>query len=238
MRRRRAQMLIGGLQKSSLIDFRGKIAAVVFLQGCNFYCPYCHNPELVIPMLLHPLSKENLFSFLKTRINKLDGVVISGGEPTIHKDLPEFIREIKNMGFLIKLDTNGTNPIMLEKLINEKLVDYAAMDIKTSLDEYKKVVRREINISDILKSMKILAEGKIDYEFRTTVVKGLLTFDNFSKINDTFKTMPKIKRYYLQKFQKSKHIDEAFLNAETFEDDDFQKLKNLFKETVEFCMVR
>ncbi|MDO5437408.1 MAG: anaerobic ribonucleoside-triphosphate reductase activating protein [bacterium] len=238
-------MLIGGFQKSSLIDFKGRIAAVVFTQGCNFSCPYCHNPELVISMLSRPYSKEEIFSFLKTRINKLDGVVISGGEPTIHKDLPEFIKEIKNMGFEVKLDTNGTNPLMLKRLLDEKLLDYIAMDIKTSLLDYSRLIRREVKIENIKNSMEIIVKSGIEYEFRTTVVKGLLGADNFIKINEEFVKLrkllhdeEKIKAYYLQKFQKSKHIDENFMNAKTFDDEEFEKLVKMFRENAEICLVR
>lgn len=235
-------MLIGGLQKSSLIDFKGKIAAVVFLQGCNLYCPYCHNPELVIPMLSRPLEEGEVLSFLDTRIGKLDGVVISGGEATIHKDLPEFIKKIKEKGFSVKLDTNGTNPSMLKALIKDGLIDYVAMDIKTAFDCYKNIVRRDVNVDLIKESASILATGAVDYEFRTTVVKGLMTIGTFEDINNDFKNLikdgKKIKRYYLQRFQKSKHIDENFLNAKTFEDEEFKKVTDIFKETVELCMVR
>lgn len=231
-------MLIGGLVKSSLIDYPKKIAAVVFLQGCNFSCPYCHNPEIVNPVVFKPFSEEEFFSFLKNRINKLDGVVISGGEPTIHKDLYEFIKKIKDMGFLIKLDTNGTNPEILKKLIKDKMLDYIAMDIKAPFDEYETVTRRKVNTDNIKESLNIINRGFADYEFRTTVVKGLLTFDSFVKINDSFKEMKKIKRYYLQKFQKSKHLDESYENRTTFEDEEFLKLEKLFSDTVEFFMVR
>lgn len=234
-------MLIGGFQKSSLIDFKGKIAAIVFLQGCNFSCPYCHNPELVIPMLAHPVFEDEIFAFLKTRINKLDGVVISGGEPTIHKGLDEFIKKIKDMGFAIKLDTNGTNPSVVQDLLDKKLLDYIAMDIKTSINHYKNVVRREVNLDNIKKTMELIVNSGIDYEFRTTVVKELMSFSDFEEINKMFKSLAKegkIKRYYLQKFQKSKHVDENFLNATTFEDDEFNKLEEMFKQTVDFVMVR
>ena len=142
------------------------------------------------------------------------------------------------MGFLIKLDTNGTNPFILKKLIKDKLVDYIAMDIKAPFDEYENVTRRKVNIDDIKESADIINKGNTDYEFRTTVVEGLLTFDSFVKINDVFKRMKKIKRYYLQKFQKSKHIDKTFIDKKTFSDDEFLKLEKLFKNTTEFFMVR
>lgn len=231
-------MLIGGLQKSSLLDYRGKIAAIVFLQGCNFSCPYCHNPELVIPMLSHPISQEFVLDFLKTRVKKLDGVVISGGEPTIHKDLPEFIEKIKNLGFDIKLDTNGTNPDMLQNLMKADLLNYVAMDIKTNFDDYKRVVRRETCPEAVKKSAEIVVKSGIDYEFRTTVVEGLLTLQNFEKINKDFKNISKdgkIRRYYLQRFQKSKHVDETFADKKTFSDADFDLAVNILDsvETVE-----
>lgn len=231
-------MLIGGFQKSSLIDYRGKIAAIVFLQGCNFACPYCHNPELVLPMRLNPISENAIIDFLKTRINKLDGVVITGGEATIHKDLPQFIEKIKNLGFCIKLDTNGTNPIMLKNLINNNLLDYIAMDIKTNFDDYKNVVKRDINIDDIKKSAKIIVNSKIDYEFRTTVVSGMVDFEKIKKdFDEILPVNAKIKRYYLQRFQKSKHLDETFINAKTLDDEEFNEVIKIFNN-VEFIEVR
>ena len=142
------------------------------------------------------------------------------------------------MGFLIKLDTNGTNPEILKKLIKDKMLDYIAMDIKAPFDEYETVTRRKVNTDNIKESLNIINRGFVDYEFRTTVVKGLLTFDSFVKINDSFKEMKKIKRYYLQKFQKSKHLDESYENRTTFEDEEFLKLEKLFSDTVEFFMVR
>lgn len=160
-------MLIGGLQKSSLIDYPGKIAAVIFTQGCNFRCPYCHNPELVngergtINGKCHEMA---VLEFLKKRIGKLDGVVITGGEPTLHNNLPEFIKQIKNLGFAIKLDTNGTNPEMLKQLIDEKLIDYVAMDIKAPLDKYSEIVCTKVDTDKILKSIGILKNSNIkDY---------------------------------------------------------------------------
>ncbi|MCD8025200.1 MAG: anaerobic ribonucleoside-triphosphate reductase activating protein [Candidatus Gastranaerophilales bacterium] len=231
-------MLIGGLQKSSLIDYKGKIAAVVFLSGCNFSCPFCHNPELVIPPFSSYMEEYELFDFLKTRKQKLDGVVISGGEPTIHSSLPEFAKKIKDLGFCLKLDTNGTNPFMLEKMLDEKLLDYIAMDIKTAFDEYKTAVRLDIDIEKIKQSMRLLAAKAPDYEFRTTVVRGLHTFNSFGKINEEFKKVGKIKRYYLQKFQKSKHVDESYINAQTFGESELKELTALFYDSCDFVQVR
>src|SRR5699024_7355004 len=134
---------------------------------CNFNCPYCHNPELVISNIIEPIDINSIYSFLKKRKGLLDGVVITGGEPTLHKKLPEFIKNIKDMGYLIKLDTNGSNPNMVEELIENKLVDYIAMDIKAPFDEYNNIITKEINIENVKKTFKLLVQNKVDYEFRT-----------------------------------------------------------------------
>ena len=234
------KVLIGGFQKSSLIDFKGRIAAIVFLQGCNFCCPYCHNPELIRPMTADPLDFDSILEFLKTRTGKLDGVVITGGEPTLHKDLPELIRSVKELNFEVKLDTNGTNPKVVSELLGEGLIDYVAMDIKASLENYQKVTVKPVDIEKIKNSISMLVNGNIEYEFRTTVVDKLLCYDDFIRINEMFKEFApkKIKAYYLQKFQPSKHVNENYINAKTFEDDEFDKLVKLFGQTAEFVGVR
>lgn len=231
-------MLIGGINKSSLIDYPKKISAVVFLMGCNFNCPYCHNPELVISNIIEPIDINSIYSFLNSRKGLLDAVVITGGEPTLHKKLPEFIKNIKDMGYLIKLDTNGSNPLMVEELIENKLVNYIAMDIKAPFDEYRNIVSKEVNIENVQKTFKLLIQNKVDYEFRTTVVSNLLNYDSFVKINEIFKKEGKIKKYYLQRFKKSKHLNENYLNAKTLTDEEFEKVSLLFKNTVEEFMVR
>ena len=231
-------MQIGGITKSSLIDYPKKISAVIFLIGCNFNCPYCHNPELVISNIIEPIDINTIYSFLKKRKGLLDGVVITGGEPTLHKKLPEFIKNIKDMGYLIKLDTNGSNPNMVEELIENKLVDYIAMDIKAPFDEYNNIITKEINIENVKKTFKLLVQNKVDYEFRTTVVSNLLNYESFVKINEIFKKEGKIKKYCLQRFKKSKHLNEFYLNAKTLADEEFEKVSLLFKNTVEEFMVR
>ncbi len=235
-----SKVLIGGFQKSSLIDFKGRIAAVVFLQGCNFSCPYCHNPELVRPMTIEPVKLSYITDFLNTRKGKLDGVVITGGEPTLHEGLPYLIETIRNLGFEIKLDTNGSNPDITKSLVNEGLVDYVAMDIKTSFENYQKVTIRNVDVEKIKQTAEFLINGDVEYEFRTTVVDKLLCYDDFVQINDFFKSFApkKIKSYYLQKFQPSKHINEDYKNAKTFEDEEFEKVVCLFNDTVEFVAVR
>lgn len=231
-------MQIGGITKSSLIDYPKRISAVIFLIGCNFNCPYCHNPELVISNIIEPIDINTIYSFLKKRKGLLDGVVITGGEPTLHKKLPEFIKNIKDMGYLIKLDTNGSNPNMVEELIENKLVDYIAMDIKAPFDEYNNIITKEINIENVKKTFKLLVQNKVDYEFRTTVVSNLLNYESFVKINEIFKKEGKIKKYCLQRFKKSKHLNEFYLNAKTLTDEEFEKVSLLFKNTVEEFMVR
>lgn len=220
-------MQTGGFQKSSLIDYPGKISAIIFTQGCNFKCPYCHNPELGGKCNFTPYESSAIFGFLKSRVGKLDGVVITGGEPTIQKDLPDFIQKIKDIGFSVKLDTNGTNPEMLKKLIDENLVDYIAMDIKAPIEKYSQIAHTNANTDDILKSIKLLKNSNIDYEFRTTVVKSQLLPGDFEEIGKIIKGC---KKYYLQRFIPTKTIDKSFLEQTTYLDEEFVPiLKNLRK---------
>ena len=212
-------MLIGGLQKTSLIDFPKKIAAIVFTRGCNFRCPYCHNPELVSSGY-ESLDENYVFDFLKTRTGKLDGVVVTGGEPCLQKNLVEFLRGIKKLGFQIKLDTNGSEFNTLEKIIGENLADYIAMDIKAPLEKYESVVRTNVNIQNIQKSINLIMSSGIDYEFRTTITKELLNVDDFFDIGEMIKGADK---YYLQKFLLSKVLDESFKSASSFNDEEFNE---------------
>ena len=200
-------MRIGGLQKITLIDYPGKVAATVFFIGCNFRCRFCYNSDLVLPERIKKqktISQKIFFNFLKARKNLLEGVCIGGGEPTIYKDLPEFIKKIKKMSFLVKLDTNGTNPTMLKQLIDKKLVDYVAMDIKAPKGNYEEVVGKKINIKNIEESIKILKKGKVDYEFRTTIVPTLHKKEDIIKIAQWIKPA---KKYFLQNFLQKSTID-------------------------------
>ena len=234
-------MLIGGLQKTSLIDFPNKISAVIFTQGCNFRCPYCHNPELINGKWKIENGKchdKSVLEFLKKRVGKLDGVVITGGEPTLHADLPEFIKQIKDMGFAVKLDTNGTNPEMLQQLINEKLIDYVAMDIKAPIDKYSDLVCAKVDTEDILNSMEILKNSNIDYEFRTTVVKSQLSHADFEKIGALLKVINGTPKYYLQRFLPTKILDESFLTQETYSDEEFIPIIEELKKYVKSVVLR
>lgn len=233
-------MIIGGFQKSSLIDFPGCISAVIFTQGCNFRCPYCHNPELISPenpSPLTPLPQEarGIIGFLKTRVGKLDGVVITGGEPTLHGDLPEFIREIRGLGFKVKLDTNGSNPGMLKSLLDENLLDYVAMDIKAPIDKYEEVVCFGVDAETILNSIDLLKTSSIDFEFRTTIVKSQLAPEDFEKIGEMIKGA---KKYYLQKFVPTKTLNKTFMWQETYSDEEFELIAQNLQTCVEEVILR
>ena len=229
-------MLVGGFQKCSMIDYPDKLSAIVFAQGCNFRCPYCHNPELVLPEKFNvPMREDEIIDFLKTRVGKLDGVVLTGGEISLQKDLFEFAKKVKDLGFLIKLDTNGSKPDVIKKFLDEKLVDYFAMDIKTSSKKYNMFFATKINFSNILNSIKIIMNSGIDYEFRTTVVKTLLDKDDFIEIGELIKGA---KKYYLQKFVPTKLFDESYVNAETYSDEEFEEIILILKKYVSFVSLR
>lgn len=228
-------MRIGGLEKMSLIDFPDTIACIVYTIGCNFACPYCHNPELVNDTCDREYSTQEIFDFLEKRKGLLDGVVITGGEPTLHDDLLEFISEIKKRGFKVKLDSNGTNPKMLKKAIERKLVDYIAMDIKSPLEVYHKTVARPVDTQAIRESIKILMENNVPYEFRTTIIKSLLSFDDIEKIAQEIKGA---KKYYLQKFVPTKILNPQFKKKVTYTDEEFSELKKLSEKYIKECYVR
>ena len=191
-------MLIHGLQKMTLLDYPGYVACTVFLSGCDFRCPYCHNFELVNGTADPIMDEDEFFGFLGKRKGLIDGVCISGGEPLLHKDIEIFIRKIREMGYKIKLDTNGYHPDMLKKLIDEGLLDYIAMDIKNSIAKYSLTVNvPNIDTSIIKKSISIIMHSGVDYEFRTTVAGGLHEVDDFEQIGFLIQNA---KAYYLQQF--------------------------------------
>ena len=192
-------MNILGFQKMTLLDFPGKVACTIFLGGCNFRCPFCHNASLVTHIDDSKSIPENeVLDFLKKRIGLIDGVCITGGEPLINNDIDSFIKKIKDMGYLVKLDTNGSFPDKLISLVENGLIDYVAMDIKNSKEKYSVTADcKNFKIGDIEKSVEFLLSGKVDYEFRTTVVKQLHTLDDISQIGQWIKGA---KRYFLQNF--------------------------------------
>lgn len=198
-------MIIGGLQKTSFVDYPDKIACTVFLHGCNFRCGYCHNPELVTGERRSLYDEGEVLDFLEKRKKYIQAVCISGGEPTINEGLEFFLRKIKDKGFLIKLDTNGSNPAVLLDLKNQGLVDYAAMDIKGSKELYPAIIGREhIDFrDDVEKGMTIITQFP-NYEFRTTILRGLHDAKNFSEMMEWIKDCcggGKLERYSLQGFR-------------------------------------
>lgn len=229
-------MKIGGLQKVSLIDYPGLICAVVFLQGCNFKCPYCHNPELVNPQLFQPVLNENeVLKFLETRRGKLDAVTVTGGEPTIQSDLVPFIKKIKKMGFAVKLDTNGSQPQVIQALFNEKLLDFIAMDIKGPLEKYESIVSAPVESHKIKESIKSILKAGIPHEFRTTIVQSQLTPKDILKIATLISGSEK---YILQKYIPIKILDENFLREKSFSDNELEKIKKRLEKIIPSVIVR
>jgi pyruvate formate lyase activating enzyme len=191
-------MIFGGLQKFSLSDFPGMIAAILFTRGCGFRCPYCHNPELVDPARYAPVYPLGMVKkFLLSRKGRLQGVVLTGGEPTQQTDLPEFLSEVKDMGFAVKLDTNGTNPSMLRCLVADRLVDFIAMDVKAPLARYAETVRAPVETGYLLRSVEVILRSGLPHEFRTTFVESLLSVDDILEIARLVKGCQK---YVLQRF--------------------------------------
>jgi len=229
-------MKIGAFQRFSLIEYPGKISAIIFCQGCNFRCPYCYNRELVLPELFQPLLlEEEILDFLAKRRGKLEAVTITGGEPALQPDLNSFISRLKGMEYLVKVDTNGSIPIVLEEWIQSRLVDYIAMDIKGPLDKYGEITRSGIDPDKILQSIGILMASGVDYEFRTTVVQSLLTGDDILKIA---RLIAGAKRYALQRFLASKTLDDSFMDKRTFSDEAFDLLTAEIRPFVKSLILR
>jgi pyruvate formate lyase activating enzyme len=232
-------MKILGLQKQSLIEYPGRISAVVFLGGCNLRCSFCYVPHLVLPEEIEKqkeIPQKEIFSFLKERRNFLEAVAVSGGEPTLNKDLPDFIKKIKKLGYLVELETNGTNPKMLKFLIDKKLVDYVAMDVKHRLNNFEKykkitggVLTREM-FENIKKSVKILLSGKVNYELRTTIMKE---FHKKEDILEICKEIQGAKIYYLQNYQKNHTI-----SGKTFTPFDEKEIEEIVKEGQKFVNIK
>ena len=273
-------MKISSLQKTTLVDFPGKVAATVFTRGCSFACPFCHNPELVLPKKFLPLmDEEKILEFFEKRAGQLGGVCITGGEPTLQPDLPEFIVKLKKLGYAVKLDTNGWNPEILKKLIDAGNIDYIAMDIKAAPNKYleaagiqkskiknqndnKKCKNSQPNIIEchsgldpessslsfrhpdevgtrnlmslIKKSIKLIMSSGIDYEFRTTVVRPIHEVKDFEEIGKLIKGA---KRYYIQNFVRSKHIDEH-QKFKPFTDEELLSAQEIAKQCIKKVNIR
>ena len=198
-------MRIAGLQKLTLLDFPGTVACTVFTGGCNLRCPFCHNASLVLPQRqTEEESVQSLMAFLKKRQGVLEGVAITGGEPLLHADIPELLENIRALGYRIKLDTNGTNPKLLRQIVSDGLVDRVAMDIKSSPEKYAETVGIPgFDLTPIEQSREFLLSGAVEYEFRTTVVKGIHTLQD---IEGAARWIAGAKEYYLQQFKDSGDI--------------------------------
>ena len=229
--------MICGLQKMTLLDYPGKIACTVFLGGCNFRCPFCHNSELFMGKPEKLMEDEEFFKFLQSRKGLLDGVCVSGGEPTLYKDLPAFIARIKELGYLVKLDTNGSRPEVVKKLVEENLVDYIAMDVKNSPAMYAQTVGLEtMDLAPIEESLRLLINGNVDYELRTTLVSQLhsaASIQDMGRWLVSIVTGKKPKRLFLQSFVDRDTVLFSGLSApEPETTKEFQKILVPFAQTV------
>jgi pyruvate formate lyase activating enzyme len=229
-------MVVGGLQKTSLIDYPGKISCVLFLSGCNFHCPYCHNPQLVNGSV-EGIEQADVLSYLKKRKDLLDGVVVSGGEPTIHKDLPVLLDQIKILGYPVKLDTNGTRPQMVRRLIENGLVDYIAMDIKSDPRNYPGCITTDHDPEAILSSIDVIRKSGLVYEFRTTCVKPIIRPNDLRAITNV---IAGAMLYVLQHFRDTRVLDPEYLevNGVVYGEEELLHLKSIIEHRVKKCIVR
>jgi pyruvate formate lyase activating enzyme len=230
-------MLFGGIQKSTLIDYPGKIGCVLFFSGCNFHCPYCHNPELAKGQAVDPWTEQAAYNFLEKRKGFLGGVVISGGEPTLQPDVVRICRTIRQMGYPIKLDTNGSRPKVLEELISGGLVDYVAMDIKTIPEYYPRYIQKDCNVDAITASIRLIKTSCISYEFRTTCIRPLIDTHIMKQICMSIQGAA---LYVLQRFSLSHVLSPDFFdkNEYSITESDLQGYRTIAEKWVGSCMIR
>lgn len=233
-------MIFGGLQKVTLIDYPGKIAATLFSCKCPFRCPWCYSPELVLPQKIKnqpKIPEKYIFDFLKEKKGLLEGVVFCGGEPTVNEDLPKIIKKIKKLGYFVKLDTNGSNPKMLKELISKKLIDYVAMDVKAPLvsQKYYRAVGVKIDLKKIKESIQIIKNSNIDYEFRTTIVPSIHTKEDILEIA---KEISPAKKYFLQNFRPEKTLDPSFEKIKPFPIEFLIEIQKEISSLFEICQIR
>lgn len=213
-------MKISGFDKLTLLNYPGKVACTIFTSGCNLRCPFCHNSGLVTNNY-NEISFDSIYEYLKKRIGILDGVCITGGEPLIHADIKDYIKKIKDLGYLVKIDTNGCNPKLLKELIDLKLVDYIAMDIKNIYSKYDITSGVKVNIDNIKKSISIIENSGIDYEFRTTIVKE---FHSTQDIKEILSYISSNSNYYIQNFKNSNDVFNR--NLSSFSEKELVEMKN------------
>ncbi|MBP9761255.1 MAG: anaerobic ribonucleoside-triphosphate reductase activating protein [Candidatus Magasanikbacteria bacterium] len=233
-------MQLSGIQKCTLLDYPDTVACIAFTPGCQFRCGYCHNPEFVLPQLIRDIKEsfipeEIFFRFLETRKGKLDGVVVTGGEPTIQSGLLPFLRHIKDMGFLVKLDTNGNNPSVLAEAIEKKYVDYIAMDIKTSLGAYKQLVGNRANESALAASIACIKNSGVTYEFRSTLIHEVHTPDI---IDAMARLLQGARRLYLQSFRPGVTLNPLFQSFHPFSETEMHAIADIFRGYVDDVCIR
>ncbi len=229
-------MRIGGWQKVSLIDFPGKISTIVFTTGCVFRCGFCYNPKLVVPPLAPAIDEREIFAYLEKRRGQIQGVVITGGEPTVHADLPAFIERVRNLGYTVKLDSCGYLPERLETIFNAKLVDYVAMDIKAPLPKYSELVGITIEPARIERSIELIKRSGIPYEFRTTIVRE---FHSPQDIVDMASLIRGADQYFLQRFQPGHElVNQEFRGKTAYHESELRKIAERCQAFVTRCEVR
>jgi pyruvate formate lyase activating enzyme len=231
-------MVIGGILKASLIDYPGKMSCVLFLSGCNFACPYCHNPDLARGGSVGPpLEAEPFFAFLRERIGFLDGVVISGGEPTLHEDLPSVCRRIREIGYPVKIDTNGSRPAMIRRLLEERLVDFIAMDIKTDPEAYHTVFQASPGAEPVLESIRLIMNSGVSYEFRITCVKPFIDPEILGRICRLIRGADVLA---LQRFKATEVLRPEFFEGKEagFTEAEFEELAAIARTDVRMCLIR
>ncbi len=233
-------MKLSAIQRFTVLDYPGKVACIAFTPGCNLRCGFCHNPEFVLPESVRALAPSFIpeaafFRFLEERQGLLDGVVVSGGEPTIWQDLPDFARQIKERGFLVKLDTNGQTPVMLQRLLDERLVDYVAMDVKTSLAEYPRLVGPMAKPEYIQESIDLLRSSPVEYEFRVTLMKEVHTKEVLTALQEL---TAGAKQLFLQTFRPGHTLRTCFAEYHPYAPGELEGIRRSFEASVSFVGIR
>ncbi len=230
-------MNIKGLFKTSLVDYPGKVSSVIFTGGCNLRCGFCHNPDLALNSpALDTIEDRDVISFLEMRKGLLDGITVSGGEPTMDRGLIPFLEKVKSLGLSVKLDTNGFFPRVVSECIEKKLIDYAAVDVKTSPEKYPVLTAKDVSFNEVLTTLEILKNSKIDYEIRTTCIPGFAEIDDIRKIGES---VVRVKKYYLQQFVNIHTLlDSGIKMLHPYTPAHLKELKIEVENFSDFCSIR